>query len=372
MRRSFNGVNAASVRVPNEAARARLAADPDVLSVVANRRVSAYQSGNAKGGGGKPPGGTPAQVMPLGVTRVGVPTAGSNGAGVGVAILDTGIDLAHADLGGVVNAFSAFGGSCQDLEGHGTHVAGTVAARDNTVGVVGVAPAAGLYCVRVLDQNGDGTDETVMAGLDWVLDSHASVVPNIKVVNMSLGRPGDADDNPAMRDLVAALEAAGVVVVVSAGNDATAEVSQMVPASYPDVIAVSSTTAVAGSNQCRSLASPIAADTASFFTTDGAGVTVAAPGEDAEDVSRACLIKSVGILSTRLGGGTTRLSGTSMASPHVAGIVARLFQQNPTSTPAVVKQLVRDSATRVGVAPLNSPTSSYSFDGIREGIAQAP
>jgi subtilisin len=368
MLRSFRGVRAAAVRVPNDAALARLAADPSVLGVVPDRRVSAYQNGKGKPGGS----GGGGQVMPAGVTRVGVPTASSNGAGIGVAILDTGIDLAHADLTGTVDAFSAFGGSCADDEGHGTHVAGTAAGRDNTVGVVGVAPAAGLYCVKVLDGNGNGTDATLMAGLDWVLDAHASVTPNIRVVNMSLGRPGTVGDNTALHDLIVALEAAGVAVVVSAGNDASVEASQMIPAAYAEVITVASTTAVTGTNACRGLASPIGADTASFFTTDGPTVTVSAPGEEAENVSRGCFISSVGILSSKLGGGTTRMSGTSMAAPHVTGIVARYFQQNPLSNVALARQYVQDGAAGKGVAPRNSPTTSYTFDGVREGVAQAP
>jgi hypothetical protein len=122
---------------------------------------------------------------------------------------------------------------------------------------------------------------------------------------------------------------------------------------------------VAGTNQCRLLGSPIASDTASYFTSDGLGVVVSAPGEDREDVSRGCLIKSVGILSTRLGGGTTRMSGTSMAAPHVAGIAARHYQQDPGYTPADIRQFLEHDADNVGTAPLNSPTSSYSPDGER-------
>jgi subtilisin len=304
--------------------------------------------------------------------RVGVPTSTSNGHGVGVAILDTGIDLSHADLGNPMDAFSAFGGSCADDEGHGTHVAGTVAALDNAVDVIGVAPNAQLYCVKVLDSAGSGSDATVMAGLDWVLANHDTVDPPIKVVNMSLGRPGSADDNTAFHDLVTSLQAAGVAVVVAAGNDASAEISQAIPAAYSEVIAVASTTATAGSNQCRFASSPIGADTASYFTTDGAGVAVSAPGEDAENVSRGCLISSTGILSTRRGGGTTRMSGTSMATPHVSGVVARYFQANPGYTVEDVRQYLQQDAESAGTAPLDSPTSSYSFDGVREGVVQAP
>ena len=130
-----------------------------------------------------------------------------------------------------------------------------------------------------------------MAGLDWVLANHDVATPAIKVINMSLGRSGNVDDNPAMRDLVQALDAAGVSIVVAAGNDSSADVSEQIPAAYATVIAVASTSALAGANACRRLSMPIAADTASFFTTDGAGV--AWRREDQEDVSRACLISSV-------------------------------------------------------------------------------
>ena len=365
----YNRVPAAAFSVPNERALAALQNDPAVVSIVPNRPVTAFQRANGKPGGG---GGTPSEIVPAGVQRVGVPTSSSNGAGIGVAILDTGIDLSHQDLAGTVNAFSAFGSSCQDEAGHGTHVAGIVGARDNSVDVIGVAPAAALYCVKVLDQAGNGSDATVMAGLEWVLDFGPSRSPAIRVVNMSLGRPGTVDDNPALRDLVAAVDAAGILVVASAGNDPVVDVQDQIPAAYPQVISVASTTAVAGTNQCRLLARPIGADTASYFTTDGLGVTISAPGEDQEDVSRGCLIKSVGILSTRLGGGTTRMSGTSMAAPHVAGIAARHFQQYPGWSPADVRARIASDATRAGVAPLDSPTSSYTFDTIREGVATAP
>ncbi len=366
----FGAVSAAVVRVPNAAALEALRQNPAVVSIVPNRPVFAHQNGNAKGGKGKKGGGgggQQGQTMPAGVARVGEPTAGSNGAGVGVAVLDTGVDLTHQDLTGTVDAFSAFGGTCQDDNGHGTHVAGTVGARDNGADVVGVAPGARLYCVKVLDNTGRGYDGTVMAGLDWVLTT-----PAIRVVNMSLGRPGWVGDNPVLRDLITLLDAAGVSVVASAGNNPSVEVSQQIPAAYPEVIAVASTTALDGSNRCRFLNSPIAADTASYFTADGGDVLVSAPGEDQENVNRGCLIKSIGILSTQLGGGTTRMSGTSMASPHVAGIAARHYQINPNYLSADVRNWIAIDADRKGSAPLDSPTASYSFDGVLEGIAQAP
>ena len=371
---TFGRVNAAAVRVPSENALAALRNNPSVLAVIPNRPVFANQNGKGKPGGG---GSGPTQVVPAGVARVGAPTIVSNGLGVGVAVLDTGVDLGHPDLAGTVDALNAFGGSsCQDDEGHGTHVAGIIAAQDNTADVIGVAPKATIYCVKVLNSAGSGSDATIMSGLEWVLNNHASVVPAIKVVNMSLGRPGSVGDNPAMHQLVVALEGAGITVVVAAGNDATAEVSGQIPAAYPEVIAVASTTALAGTNQCRFLSAPIAADTASYFTTDGAGVIVSAPGEERENVSKGCFISSVGILSTRLGGGTTRMSGTSMASPHVAGVAARYYQAAIEAGVEVaagdIRQDLQLDADRAGTAPIDSPGSQYTFDEVREGIVQAP
>jgi len=312
------------------------------------------------------------------VRRVGRPTSTSNGSGIGVAIIDTGIDLAHRDLAPSSQSFSAVGSSCQDDNGHGTHVSGIVAALNNRVDVVGVAPNAKLYCVKVLDLTGAGSDSQVMAGLDWVFANYSFVTPVIRVVNMSLGRPGSLDDNPALRASIQRLYNAGIVVVVAAGNDANSQVSQMVPATYPEVFAVASTTALGGTNSCFFLQGSIQADTASFFTTDGKfdpatriGVTISVPGEDRENVNPACIVTSVGILSTRLGGGTTRLSGTSMASPHVAGIVARLMQSGAAG-PENIRGIIRANADRQGIAPRDSPAATYTFDGEREGIGQAP
>jgi subtilisin family serine protease len=198
-------------------------------------------------------------------------------------------------------------------------------------------------------------------------------------VNMSLGRAKVTDDtNGPLHEAIKRVKNNDIVVVVAAGNDASKEVSQMVPAGFPEVLAVASTTATAGSNQCSRLAKGIGADTASYFTTDGKltgliGVTISAPGEEKEDVNRACFLSSTGILSLSPTGGTARMSGTSQAAPHVAGVVARYLLANvlPGNMQTTLRIAANTGGT-AGKAPVDSPAALYTHDGEREGIAQAP
>ena len=386
--------NAASALVPNERALLDLASDPNVAQIIPNRRMgtmappscSPWPDCKNGGGGG---GGSTSEVVPSGVHRIAADSASATGLGIGVAIVDTGLDFAHADLNVSNAAFDAFGGNGQDDNGHGTHVGGIVAALSNGQDVVGVAPEATLYSVKVLDATGTGSDADVISGLDWVLANAASTNPEIKVVNMSLGDAprdcGSADwtlagggsrvpDNPVLRSAIQNLVNAGITVVVAAGNDRNIEVKDTVPAGCPEVIAVASTTAVAGTNKCKASSLLIDADTASFFTTDGAfvdgvGVTISAPGEKQEDLTCA-QVKTVGILSLQLGGGTTRKSGTSMAAPHVAGVAALLLQGDPNLTPEDIRTALRNSADGPGQLPNDSILGTP--DGELEGIVQAP
>ena len=163
-------------------------------------------------------------------------------------------------------------------------------------------------------------------------------------------------------------------MVVAAGNDCGSEISDQVPAGFSEVSAVASTTAKDGTK--NRFGYGVGADTASYFTTDGASVAISAPGEDQENVSNGYFISSVGILSTRLGGGTTRMSGTSMASPHAAGVAALLYQQNGSLSPIQVRSKITAGASNPGpgadAAPKDSPTTCYSFDGKREGVLSVP
>ncbi|MDO8473254.1 MAG: S8 family peptidase [Dehalococcoidia bacterium] len=230
-----------------------------------------------------------------------VDTGADAGSGVKVAIIDTGIDLAHPDLSaniaGGYNVITAGATPPQDDNGHGTHVAGIIAASDNTLGVIGVAPQASLYAVKVLDRTGSGYYSDIVTGLQWAVTNH------MQVVNMSLG--GSMDD-PALHAAVIAANNAGIVIVAAAGNSGPTPNSVGYPGAYPEVIAVS---AVDSTN------------TVAYFSSNGPQVQLAAPG--------------VAVLSTYWSAGTSTyatLSGTSMATPHVAGIAALVINSGVRDT----------------------------------------
>jgi subtilisin family serine protease len=271
-----------------------------------------------------------------------------------------------------------------DMNGHGTHVAGTVAALKNGSGVVGVAPGATLYCGKVLGANGAGSDSNIISLLEWVLNKNAQGAnPPILVVNLSLGRDKQQEDaDGPLRQAIQALYNAGVTVVVAAGNDPSIEVKDQVPSGFPEVIAVASTTADDGdASRCPFVEGKIPADTASYFTTDGAydsatgiGVTVSAPGGSRENITPMCRITCDGILSTAIGGGTTTTlegspaCGTSMAAPHVSGLAARMIEGGVLG-PENIRARLSLNADRQGTGPLDSRSGAYTFDGAREGVA---
>lgn len=374
VRFNYDVVDAAAVLVPSIGVLKALSRDAEIIRLIPDRIVRAIGKGGIPGSGKK--NNSSGQIIPSGVMRIGaapgvLPYKGQD---IGVAIIDTGLDLNHVDLNASSTGYTSYD-SIQDDNGHGTHVAGIVTALDNASDVVGVAPLAIPYAVKVLDASARGRESDVIAGLQWIIwaNTEGGIYPPIRVANMSLGRAGSVNDNPVYRDAITQVRDLGVSIVVAAGNDPSREVSQQIPAAYPEVIAVASSTAKDGNNKgCRAYRGIIPTDTASFFTTDGSGVAVSAPGERAENISRSCYIIGAGIKSLRLGGSTVDMSGTSMASPHVAGVVALMVEKAGGSlSPQIVKQDLINSTDLVGLAPYPSPTSSYTFDGSYEGIVSA-
>jgi subtilisin len=297
-----------------------------------------------------------AQTVPAGINRIDAERDGSQrsfaGANVVVAVIDTGSGP-HADLNIAGGKNCSTGTSFSDGNGHGTHVAGTIGAKDNGLGVVGVAPDIRILSVRVLNNAGSGSWASVACGIDWVT-TYARNNPNVKVVaNLSLGGSGTEDGNcavtkDALHKSICGSVAAGVTYVVAAGNE-NANLSGFVPAAYNEVLTV---TALADFNgdptvgpaTCRSDVDETPADFSNYATPGLADAdhTIAAPG--------------VCINSTWKGGGYRTISGTSMASPHVAGTAALCIAKgNCSGTPA---NIIANLRTEASVQP-----SGYGFTG---------
>ncbi|MGA7672946.1 MAG: S8 family serine peptidase, partial [Nitrolancea sp.] len=289
------------------------------------------------------------QTTPTGIQRIGdllngtANIGGGSSVNISVATLDTGIDINNSDLnvGGGFNAInastctgSASNGSYQDDNGHGTHVAGTIAAKDNGSGVVGVAPGAKVYAVKVFDSSGNGYVSSIICGINWIVSN--ATTDNIKVVNFSGAWGGSNSANcgqsrytfynygadTAHQAVCSLVNTAGIPFVVAAGNDGK-DASNTLPAAYPETIAVG---ALADSDGKSGGLGPNTSwgpdDTRATFSNYGSVVTIYAPGVD--------------ILSDWPGGGLARESGTSMATPHVTGAVALYLFNHPGASPATV------------------------------------
>jgi subtilisin len=297
-----------------------------------------------------------------------------------VAVIDTGIDLDHPDLNAVNGKDCTGSEPAQDDNGHGTHVAGTIAAKNDGGGVVGVAPGTKVYAVKVLTSSGSGSWSQVICGIDWVTgtrtdrDSNGNLITSndISVANMSLGGGGSAlktcaTTSDALHLALCRSTAAGVNHVVAAGNDGwdfDYASSPDVPAAYPEVLTVTavsdsdgSSGGTGGNPTCRS--GEVDDRYASFSnyaaTAAGQEHTIAAPG--------------VCIKSDWPGSGTTyttnTISGTSMATPHIAGLVALCLERPAAEvggcgglSPAGVIQEVRQEA-----AAYNTSNRDYGFNG---------
>jgi subtilisin family serine protease len=250
---------------------------------------------------GKPVPSQPNQSVPWGVTRV---HGGSGtGSGGGTAwVIDTGIDVDHPDLNVDTSRSRNFssGTSFDDGNGHGSHVSGIIGAKDNTIGVVGVSPGATLVAVRVLNNAGSGTNSDVIAGVDYVAGAGHSG----DVANMSLG----GGPSSALDQAVVAAAATGVKFTLAAGNESDNVINHSpARANGPNVYTVSSF--------AKGTSATDTDDPWSSFSNFGAGVDYAEPGSS--------------VPSTYKNGGYATLSGTSMAAPHLAGIL--LVRSTPAS-----------------------------------------
>lgn len=340
-----------SIELPAPAA-AALANDPRVAYVEVDLPMQIAQ--------------TSSQIIPTGIHRI-FATGNANldidgtddfRVDADVAVLDTGIDLQHPDLnvvGGIdctlrsgggpfATYYCGTGNGGDDDHYHGTHVAGTIGAIDNGIGVVGVAPGVRLWAVKVLNSQGSGYTSGIIAGIDWVVAQG-----NIEVINMSLGGSGVST---AYKDAIDKAVAKGVIVVVAAGNS-DADANNYSPAYVPSAITVSALADFdgapggLGSPTCRTDQD----DTLADFSNWGSAIDIAAPG--------VCILSTYPIEQGSYG----TISGTSMAAPHVAGAAALLASRNnPNNTTDV--QNIRNALVNNG----NLNWVDDSGDGIKERL----
>jgi len=251
------------------------------------------------------------QEIPWGVKRIGAPSVwkDTRGEAVRVGIIDTGVDLNHPDLKDNVKT-AGWVLECQNIvddNGHGSHVAGTIAALDNDIGVVGVAPKVEIYSVKAFTKSGRGNVSDVIEAINWCIEK------KVQVINMSFG----FKHSKALEKAIKEAYRRNIVLVAAAGNSGGNN-SVMYPAGYPEVIAV------AASNSD---------DKVAWFSSGGPQVDIMAPG--------------AGILSTYKNGGYKTMSGTSMACPHVTAACA-LILSKANLTPEGVKQVLIKTARDLG------------------------
>ena len=255
------------------------------------------------------------QTVPWGINRIGsrlVNAVGNTGKGVKVGILDTGIDYNHEDLKGNYRGgynFVENNDDTKDLNGHGSHVAGIIGAEDNDIGVVGVAPQAYLYSVKVLSFDSTGTTSDILSGIEW------SVENGMQVINMSLG---SEDNSISVSRAIDNTYNAGVLIIAAAGNSGNAAGSGDnidYPARYNSVVSV-------GATDIK--------DNRTRFSSTGPSLELSAPGDK--------------ILSTLNGNKYGVMSGTSMACPHVTGVAALIMSAEPGITNVRVRIRMQTTA----------------------------
>ncbi|MEC1157700.1 MULTISPECIES: S8 family peptidase [Cytobacillus] len=278
----------------------RLENDGDILAVEPNTTFQAFGS-----------------IQQYSHERTSVGTAwegGLTGKGIDIAVLDSGI-APHSDLtisGGVSTV--DYTSSYTDDNGHGTHVAGVIASKDDGNGTRGVSPGANLYSVKVLDKKGAGKLTDIIEGIDWAIRK------NVDIINMSLGTTSDSE---ALRQVIDKANKQGILVVASAGNSgnsAGTDNSMAYPARYDSVISVGAT----DTNNRRA-----------NFSSTGVYLDVMAPGK--------------GITSTYLNNTYGTGDGTSQAAPYVSGMLALLKEKYPKASSNELRQLLESNAMDLGV-----------------------
>jgi subtilisin family serine protease len=318
----------------------RLKADPRVANVYPDAKVTRQ-----------------AQILPNDQNRVDADlSAAKSGDGTGtvnanVAILDTGVLQTHPDLN-VYKCFSFVNNptlgtplnNCNDGDGHGTHVAGTVAAKDNNIGVVGKAPGAKIWAMKVLGDDGSGTFSDIVEALDYVA-SHAD---EIDVVNLSLGGEGTY---PPVEDAITKLVNNKKVVVVVAAGNSNMDANNFTPARTPAAITVS---AISDSNGKCGGGGPATSygpdDSFATYSNHGSVVDIAAPGTD--------------VYSTFKNSSYTIMSGSATVAANVAGAAALYISMNPSATPDQVDEALKSSGTKApqsgnGLKPCDQNGKGY-------------
>ena len=293
--------------------RERVLADPAVTAVEPDVEVSAMGMQAL----------APGESVPPGIRRAGgaTPALAHAPATTAVAVLDTGVDLASTSELDAVTGVNCVkpGTAAQDDNGHGTNVAGIIAARNTGKGVVGVAPGTRVYAVKVLNNRAVGTLSQFLCGINWVAANAAA--KNIRVANMSIGGVGLSDgacgtvSRDSEHQAICAAAAAGVTFVVSAGNGGT-DFSRTVPAAYPEVLTA---TAITDTDGLPGALGP--ASCAKKELDDRTG-TYSSYAVKPADAAHAVAAPGTCVTSAGLAGKASTYTGTSQAAPHVAGAVA--------------------------------------------------
>lgn len=290
------------------------------------------------------------QIIPTGIDRIDAePTSSNIVIDADVAVLDTGIDATHPDLNVPIDKQVYFRGTGPEDEcGHGTHVAGIIGAKHNDFGVVGVAPEAKIWNVKIMKLNTETNKcspsfNSLFRGFEYIIANADSVdVANLSWRYICLGQSCANDSNindlNVLEFLINKASQAGIVVVVSAGNDGR-NAQKMVPAIFQSVITTSALSDTDGkcggwgplSKEWGDTNEKYRDDTLADFSNFGTIIDIAAPGVD--------------ILSTLPGGLYGEMSGTSMAAPHVTGGVALITSTHPEYSPSIIRNLILESSS---------------------------